>query len=181
MLRFRVLSISLLVIWVPSVGYAIGMGSIGEMVDKVLIQTEDVGSVAFSHSKHGAKCRLCHPKIFKKQRNSNHVSMKAMERGESCGTCHDGKKAFSVAGDCTACHAGDILFKEEEAGNVTFPHSAHVEQFGCGDCHPELFRAERGANKATMEDMEDGKSCGACHNGSDAFSVAEDCDSCHQN
>jgi len=27
--------------------------------------------------------------------------------------------------------------------------------------------------------MEEGKSCGACHNGTKAFTVADNCDSCH--
>ncbi len=105
-----------------------------------------------------------------------------MGDGESCGACHDGSSAFGVAdtGECSKCHAGDILYKDEENGNVTFPHSVHIEALeGCDSCHPDLFKAQRGANKATMEDMEGGASCGACHDGSSAFSVAEDCESCH--
>jgi c(7)-type cytochrome triheme protein len=51
--------------------------------------------------------------------------------------------------------------------------------YGCNECHPDLFKAERGVNKATMEEMEKGQSCGACHDGSTAFGVAEACDSCH--
>ena len=31
-----------------------------------------------------------------------------------------------------------------------------------------------------MGDMEKGKSCGACHNGKDAFSSSGDCDKCHR-
>jgi c(7)-type cytochrome triheme protein len=30
--------------------------------------------------------------------------MKQMEKGKSCGACHDGKKAFSVKGECAKCH-----------------------------------------------------------------------------
>jgi c(7)-type cytochrome triheme protein len=30
-----------------------------------------------------------------------------------------------------------------------------------------------------MKAMEQGKSCGACHNGKVAFSVKENCESCH--
>jgi c(7)-type cytochrome triheme protein len=30
-----------------------------------------------------------------------------------------------------------------------------------------------------MPDMESGKSCGACHDGQEAFSVKKDCDKCH--
>ena len=30
--------------------------------------------------------------------------MKEMQKGKSCGACHNGKTAFSVKGDCTKCH-----------------------------------------------------------------------------
>lgn len=185
MSRSRVLMVFLLLVAFPSVLYAVGMqgmgglGGVGGMVDKISIQTKTVGSVTFSHSVHGTNCNACHPKLFKKQSNSNHVTMKAMERGRSCGACHNGKLAFSVTANCVTCHAGDILYVEEDAGNVIFPHAAHVDMYGCDDCHPDLFKAERGANQATMQDMEGGVSCGACHDGGSAFGVAEDCEACH--
>jgi c(7)-type cytochrome triheme protein len=53
--------------------------------------------------------------------------------------------------------------------------------FACGECHPGLFKAQSGANRATMKDMEYGKSCGACHDGVKAFGVAADCKPCHLN
>ena len=178
----------LLMVALPAALYAVGMGDMGGMggmgmggmVDKVVLQTATVGKVVFSHSVHGTGCNECHPKLFEKKRSNSRISMKAMERGKSCGACHNGKRAFSVTGDCVKCHAGDILYKEADAGDVTFPHSAHIEAFGCDSCHPDLFKAERGKNKATMEEMEKGKSCGACHDGSTAFGVAEACDSCHK-
>lgn len=161
----------------PTVLYAVGMGG---MDLKVSIPTKTVGKVAFSHAKHGSNCNGCHPKIFKKKNpRRRNVSMMQMERGRSCGACHNGKKAFSVTENCATCHAGDIFYKNDE-GNVTFPHTAHIENYSCADCHPTLFKPDSRANTATMEDMENGKSCGACHNGDDAFSVAEDCESCHQ-
>jgi c(7)-type cytochrome triheme protein len=180
MSKCRLLMIIMMMVAMPSVLHAVGMEGMGEIVDKVYLQTETVGKVLFTHNVHGARCNTCHPKIFIKKSNSNHVNMKAMEQGKSCGACHNGKNAFSVTGNCVTCHAGDILYKGKDAGDVTFSHSAHIETFGCDECHPELFKAERGSNKTTMEDMEKGKACGACHDGSAAFSVAEACDSCHQ-
>jgi c(7)-type cytochrome triheme protein len=186
MSKHRFWMVVLLIITLPSALYAVGMGDMGGMgagggmVDKINIQTETVGKVVFSHSRHGTSCNTCHPKIFQKKANTNHATMKAMERGKSCGACHNGKKAFSVTGNCTRCHAGDIVFKDTGAGDVTFPHSTHIEMYGCDTCHPDLFKAEHGANKATMEEMEKGKSCGACHDGSTAFGVADSCDSCHK-
>lgn len=165
----------------PSLLHAIGMG--GGMLE-VSLPTKTVGNVSFSHTKHGANCGQCHPKIFKKKNDKSnrrrHVTMIQMEKGRGCGACHNGKKAFSVKGDCVTCHAGDILFKEADMGNITFPHSVHIDMYSCDECHPAVFVARRGANKATMADMEGGKSCGSCHNGDTAFSVAEECESCHQ-
>jgi hypothetical protein len=46
-------------------------------------------------------------------------------------------------------------------------------------CHNELgFEMRVGANYVTMEEIIDGKFCGACHNGDIAWSV-ENCDLCH--
>ena len=157
----------LLIIALPSALYAVGMGdfggsrgskggtgSVASMANKINIQTRTVGAVVFSHVIHGAKCNECHPKLFKKKSNSNHVSMKAMERGRSCGGCHNGKRAFSVTGDCARCHAGDMIFKDKSIGNITFSHSVHIKMLdGCDSCHPDLYKAKRGANKDLKEDV----------------------------
>ena len=64
------------------------------------------------------------------------VDVFEMEDGKSCGFCHNGKKAFSVAEDCTTCHAGDIVFINEDAGNITFTniycHRMHECSEGSG-------------------------------------------------
>jgi len=171
----RWIVVFLMIIGLPAVLYA-GMGG---MVFELKINAKNVGTVTFDHSKHAFDCGQCHPKVFKKKNNGNHTTMKAMEKGRSCGACHNGKRAFTVAENCTTCHAGDIVFKNADAGNVTFPHSTHIEMFGCDECHPDLFKARHGANQMTMEEMENGAYCGACHDGSTAFGVADDCESCH--
>ncbi|MBI5440525.1 MAG: cytochrome c3 family protein [Deltaproteobacteria bacterium] len=188
MSKTRYLVLALLVSCTPLVVYAVGMEGMGgmggmQMVDEVAIQTKDVGKVVFSHSAHSGmfQCGACHPGLFQKKANSNHATMKAMESGKSCGACHNGKKAFSVTGSCASCHGiGNVVFKEKENGDVTFSHEFHTDVAGCDSCHPKVFKAKRGANKATMEEMEKGKSCGACHDGSNAFSVGGDCDKCHK-
>lgn len=155
--------------------------------DIVTLDTESVGQVEFSHYTHmempsvGKNCPTCHNAVYHIVTKKNPAfTMADMEKGKACGACHNGRKAFSVKGDCTTCHAGDIVFVEEDAGNVTFPHQAHLDMdFGCDTCHPDIFKPQRGANKATMEQMEQGESCGACHDGSTAFGVAEDCEACH--
>lgn len=64
--------------------------------------------VLFSHQKHtepGNQCKDCHPGIFKKKKGSTPtMAMKAMRNGKYCGTCHDGKKAFTVKHSCAKCH-----------------------------------------------------------------------------
>lgn len=66
------------------------------------------GDVVFSHDAHveglGQKCGECHPKLYTNPAQHKAVTMKAMQKGKSCGACHDGKKAFSVKGDCAKCH-----------------------------------------------------------------------------
>jgi c(7)-type cytochrome triheme protein len=156
-------------------------GNCHQGAEDIAIQST-VGEIVFSHDIHTGMfgCDECHPDTFRAKANSNQVGMKKMEAGESCGACHDGDTAFGVAEACTSCHAGDITYVNEDAGNIIFPHEAHTGMFGCDECHPDVFKAERGANQVTMEDMEKGESCGACHDGDSAFGVAEDCESCHE-
>jgi c(7)-type cytochrome triheme protein len=186
MRRFSIVCLSVLA--VPSLLFALGMeavagmGGMPGMVDEVVIQTEAVGKVVFSHGRHGTRCNACHPKLFEKKRSNKRVTMKAMEGGKSCGACHNGQAAFSVKRNCTRCHVvGDILYKIEDPGDATFSHSFHMDAVGgCDACHPKVFKARRGANTATMEDMEKGRSCGACHDGSGAFNVTGECEKCHK-
>ena len=188
MMKRWVSLVILLLIALPSALHAVEMGGFEGGASKprmgiIHIQTETVGKILFSHKIHSFSCTRCHSKIFIKKKNSNHASMKDMEDGKSCGACHNGKIAFSVRDDCVNCHAGDIALQDKTVGNITFPHSVHIEALGgCDSCHPDLFKPEHGANKkATMKDMEKGASCGACHDGSAAFSVKGDCTTCHTN
>jgi c(7)-type cytochrome triheme protein len=171
----------LLLVVLPSVLYA------RWIKDKVYLQTESVGKVEFSHYAHlemksvGKDCTTCHNGIFHVVTKKNPVfTMADMRAGKACGACHNGKLAFSVAGHCTTCHAGDMVFVDANAGNVTFSHEGHIGTFACDECHPDLFKPEKGADKMTMQAMEKGEFCGACHDGSTAFGVAEDCESCHK-
>lgn len=79
---------------------------------------------------------------------------------------------------------GDIAFKVQEAGNVVYTHDFHVGtlRLKCAECHYHIFNmaANNTMDKATMSDMLNGKSCGACHNDRKAFGVAKNCSRCHQ-
>ncbi|MFQ6673057.1 MAG: cytochrome c3 family protein [Candidatus Tectimicrobiota bacterium] len=83
----------------------VGKGKTTEFTD-----TKGLAPVPFSgtvHAEKGLKCTDCHTKVFKMKRGATpkeDLSMKAMKEGKSCGSCHNGEKAFSVAGDCAKCH-----------------------------------------------------------------------------
>ena len=86
--------------------------------------------------------------------------------------------AFAVPAGKTVEFAGGA------AGKVVFDGKAHADKGAkCADCHQSgLFKMKKGETKATMKDMEAGKACGGCHNGTKAFSVkdAAKCGSCHK-
>jgi c(7)-type cytochrome triheme protein len=72
------------------------------------------GQVTFNHSTHvdDAKptCTTCHPRLFSILKDGAPAPRAAivhakMEKGQQCGACHDGKKAFAIEDDCAACHA----------------------------------------------------------------------------
>ncbi|MCK9419163.1 MAG: cytochrome C [Nitrospirae bacterium] len=78
-----------------------------------------------------------------------------------------------------------VEFEGKGAGKVIFDGAAHkAKGLVCKDCHtsPKLFAMKKGADVISMKDMEDGKACGACHNGTKAFSVKDKatCAKCHK-
>jgi c(7)-type cytochrome triheme protein len=77
-----------------------------------------------------------------------------------------------------------VEFDVKDAGKVVFSGTAHADKgLKCADCHQSgLFKMKKGADTMTMKDMEAGKFCGHCHNGTKAFSVKDkaDCGKCHK-
>lgn len=145
--------------------------------------------VVFSHDLHLGKynnnCKICHNAIFN-LKDRRHFTMAEMEKTKSCGACHSGVKAFSVASekDCIRCHKGkarEITYRIKGLGEATFSHAIHIAKTGgaCKSCHNG--KVITGKEKAvTMSEMEKGKTCGACHNGKQAFAVTANCDRCHK-
>ena len=78
-------------------------------------------------------------------------------------------------------NGGDIIFSKPVKG-VYFSHKEHKD-LSCEDCHDDIFAEEAGAAEEsgnfTMKIMEEGETCGACHDGETAFSVKESCTKCH--
>lgn len=74
---------------------------------------------------------------------------------------------------------------EGSPGEVTFRHASHVdmEKPACTACHPTLFRILGGPAPARAvsyhAEMEEGRRCAACHDGTAAFGL-DDCLACHR-
>jgi c(7)-type cytochrome triheme protein len=66
------------------------------------------GKVTFSHESHvksaGLACQECHDKLFVTKAKDKKATMADMGKGKSCGACHNGKRAFTVKGNCENCH-----------------------------------------------------------------------------
>jgi c(7)-type cytochrome triheme protein len=145
--------------------------------------------VVFSHEFHLGKynnnCKICHNAIFN-LKDRRHFTMAEMEKTKSCGACHSGVRAFSVASekDCIRCHKGkprEITYKIKGLGEAAFSHAIHIAKTGgaCRSCHNG--KVITGKEKAvTMAEMANGKSCGTCHNGKDVFATSGDCTKCHK-
>jgi c(7)-type cytochrome triheme protein len=77
--------------------------------NKVEFAGGPMGKVVFdgkTHADKGAKCNDCHTKIFQMKKGSTKITMAAMNKGETCGTCHNGTKAFTSNDpkNCKNCH-----------------------------------------------------------------------------
>ncbi|NIQ09808.1 cytochrome C, partial [candidate division KSB1 bacterium] len=73
------------------------------------------------------------------------------------------------------CHvkAVDVPMKTRNVGEATFSHAVHSEMYDCNECHPSIFIAKANSNIVGMKRMEEGASCGVCHDGETAFGVTE--------
>jgi c(7)-type cytochrome triheme protein len=77
-----------------------------------------------------------------------------------------------------------VEFDGKGAGKVVFDGKVHADKgLKCADCHQSgLFKMKKGGDIITMNDINAGKFCGACHNGTKAFSAkdAANCSKCHK-
>lgn len=85
------------------------------------------------------------------------------------------------AGSALAAVGGGDITLKNTGGDVIFSHEIHVDGMvlACTECHAELYTSAKQHKVVTMQQMEKGKSCGACHDGKKAFSVKGDCAKCH--
>ncbi len=71
---------------------------------------KNASPVVFSHETHvvgnGLKCVSCHYQIFQMAHGSYKMDMAKITKGDFCGRCHNGQRAFDVKDhkNCTRCH-----------------------------------------------------------------------------
>lgn len=150
--------------------------------------------IIFEHKSHtediGLECSECHDEVFAMQRGAapktGKLTMASLAEGKFCGACHDGDTAFASNTNCSACHIPpEDSITWEEPTTVVFGHSMHANDLDleCNACHNEIFSMSSGAASKsgtfTMAAFAEGKYCGACHDGDNAFASNSDCATCH--
>lgn len=88
-----------------------------------------------------------------------------------------------VCNDPARAEYGDVVINNysdtQNIRPVVFPHWFHRIRFACKVCHTDLgFKFKAGGNDINMVKIVDGQYCGACHNGTLAWSV-KNCNLCH--
>ena len=81
------------------------------------------------------------------------------------------RKALSIPAD------EQIKAAVQGMPDIIFSHSKHAVWNGCELCHPDIFGVKKGSTVYAMQDIFEGRFCGACH-GKVAFSNM-DCQLCH--
>lgn len=72
----------------------------------------------------------------------------------------------------------ELIPESDPTYAVTFRHATHTGWLSCANCHPGLFQMKKGATTMTMQEITEGRHCGACH-GKVAFST-DACARCHR-
>lgn len=70
-----------------------------------------------------------------------------------------------------------------EPGKVIFDGKSHAGKgLKCNDCHTKIFQMKKGTVSMKMADINAGKFCGECHNGTKAFKADDkaNCAKCHK-
>jgi len=103
------------------------------------------------------------------------MALAALAFAIALGTLVSAKPAHAEYGDVVINNYSDAAGMRP----VVFPHWFHRVRFRCKVCHADLgFQFKAGGNQINMVKIIDGQYCGACHNGSLAWSV-ENCNLCH--
>jgi c(7)-type cytochrome triheme protein len=88
-----------------------------------------------------------------------------------------------LVGNALAVPAGKTVEWDTTNGKVTFDGKIHADKgVKCTECHVKIFQMKKGSAAMKMADINAGKFCGECHNGTRAFSAKEpaNCEKCHK-
>jgi c(7)-type cytochrome triheme protein len=91
-----------------------------------------------------------------------------------------------IASLAASAEPGDVKFVRQAAGMddvppALFPHWIHRMSYTCYACHDTPYTMKAGENLVTMDQIQNGQSCGACHDGKTAFiSNLSTCNRCHR-
>lgn len=92
--------------------------------------------------------------------------------------------ALVLIGSAMAVPPGKTVeFPGGAMGKVVFDGKIHADKgLKCNDCHTKIFKMKKGGEKITMAEINAGKFCGVCHNGTKAFASkdAANCTKCHK-
>jgi c(7)-type cytochrome triheme protein len=116
-------------------------------------------------------------KEYPKSRFGNKIDWLAAEE-KGMVKLKDQLEGFSTGGESLK-QTKNIEIKSKEFGisDIIFSHEKHTVWNGCELCHPEIFGVKKGSTVYSMQDIFNGKYCGACH-GKVAFPNT-DCRLCH--
>lgn len=85
-----------------------------------------------------------------------------------------------AASQALAVGPGKSLEWKTSMGTVVFKGDSHAGKgMKCVECHTKIFKMKKGSATMTMADINAGKFCGTCHNGTKAFKPAGNCTKCH--
>jgi c(7)-type cytochrome triheme protein len=73
----------------------------------------------------------------------------------------------------------ELVPKGQPEFKVVFSHKVHTSWLVCDACHTSVFEMEKGKTVITMDKINAGTSCGACH-GKVAAPEAAACPACHK-
>jgi c(7)-type cytochrome triheme protein len=105
MKRLFVITVVMICILVPMSVFSQKVGG-----GDVTFTPKNAGPVRFSHEKHvsekGLRCSNCHYQLFQMSQGSYKMDMSKLTKGDFCGKCHNGKRAFDVSDqkNCSRCH-----------------------------------------------------------------------------
>ncbi len=82
-----------------------------------------------------------------------------------------------------AVKSGVTIDWDSREGKVTFDGKVHADKgLKCTDCHVKIFKMKKGSTTMKMDEINTGKFCGECHNGTKAFKTNDkaNCAKCHK-